>query len=142
MRLITMEERLEKHREFLVDRIDPEFGLLDKLLSNMTLTRESVHKIKLRDNTAEDKNRILLDVILKNKKANELISALRDSGQIHLVNYLNADGGKQLILNSLNVTHTHLWRFCTESFYKQFSLCSIIIIIIFVFQISGCQTAP
>lgn len=97
---------MEKHREFLVDRIDPEFGLLDKLLANMTLTRESVHKIKLRDNTAEDKNRILLDVILKNKKANELISALRDSGQIHLVNYLNADGGKKLIPHSLKVTHT------------------------------------
>ncbi len=92
-----MEERFQKHRVFLVDRIDPDFGLLDKLLASMILTREAVHEIKLRDNTTEKKNRILLDYILENKKANELVSALRDSGQIHLVNYLNADGGKKLI---------------------------------------------
>ena len=90
-----MKERFEKHREFLVDRIDPDFGLLDKLFARRALTKEAVHKIKLKDNTTEDKNRILLDFILKNKKANDLISALKDSGQNHLVNYLNADGGKK-----------------------------------------------
>ena len=90
-----MEERIEKHREFLVARIDPEFGLLDKLLASGALRREELQKIKLSSNTTWDKNRILLDFILKNKKANEFISALRDSGQNHLVNYLNADGGKR-----------------------------------------------
>lgn len=92
-----MVETIKKHREFLVDRIDPEFGLLDTLLANRILTRADVHKIKLRDNTIEDKNRVLLDFVLKNMKAKELISALTDSGQIHLANYLNADGGKELI---------------------------------------------
>lgn len=84
---------MEKHREFLADRIDSEFGLLDKLLAGRIVTREAIHKIKLKDNTTEDKNRILLDFILRNKKANELVSTLRDIGQTHLVNYLNADGG-------------------------------------------------
>jgi len=92
-----MEERFQKHKEFLVDRIDPDFGLLDKLLANETLTREAVHRIKLKDNTTEDKNRILLDFIMKNKKAHEFVSALTDSGQTHLVNYLKTDGGKKLI---------------------------------------------
>jgi len=100
-----MEELIEKHREFLVDRIEPDFGLLDKLLASMTLTRESVHRIKLKDNTTEDKNRILLDYILQNKKANEFISALMDSGQSHLVNYLSAGRGKKLFPHLLNVTH-------------------------------------
>src|SRR6218665_3727677 len=95
-----MEEKIKKHREFLVDRIDPEFGLLDKLLANKILTREDVQKIKLNINTTCEKNRILLDIILKNKKANELVSALTDIGQFHLVNYLNADGGKTLAPSS------------------------------------------
>ena len=92
-----MEERIEKHREFLVDRIDPEFGLLDKLLASGALGREAFQEIKLNNNTACKKSRILLDFILNNKKANELVSALMDSGQTHLVNYLNTDGGKKLI---------------------------------------------
>src|SRR6218665_2219640 len=105
-----MEKRVEKHRRFLVDRIDPDFGLLDKLLASDTLTREDVHKIKLINNTTEDKNRILLDVILKDKKANDLVSALRDSGQPHLANYINADGGKKPIPHSQNGIHTYVLR--------------------------------
>ena len=62
-----MEERIEKHREFLVNRIDPEFGLLDKLLASGILSREEMQKIELIINTTCDKNRILLDFILNNK---------------------------------------------------------------------------
>ena len=101
-----------------MDRIDPDFGLLDKLLASGTLTREAVHKIKLNYNAAEDKNRRLLDLVVENKKANELLSALRDSGQNHLVNYLNADGGKKLTPQSLNVTQScyclHACRICSD----------------------------
>ena len=96
-----MEEIIVKHRAFLVDRIDPDFGLLDKLLASRTLTREDAQKIKLNINTTCEKNRILLDLILNNRKANELVSALRDNGQTHLVNYLNADGGKKLMPHSI-----------------------------------------
>lgn len=101
-----MEAKLEKHRAFLIDRIDPDFGLLDNLLASGVLTRAELQKIKLNINTTCDKNRILLDFVLKNKKANELVSALRDCGHIHLINYLNADGGKTLISPSLNVIYT------------------------------------
>ena len=96
-----MEEKIEKHMELLVDRIYSEFGLLDKLLAKRILTREDVHRIQLKDNTTEDKNRLLLNLILKNRKANELVSALQDIGQVQLVNYLNADGGKKAILYTL-----------------------------------------
>lgn len=87
------EQRLDRHRIFLVERVDPDFGLIDQLRSTWTLTVEEANRIAAAK-TTEGRNRRLIDCLIKRRKTKEFILALRANGQIHLANYLNSNGGK------------------------------------------------
>lgn len=82
---------LSQHREFLVDFVDPEFGLLDKILGCRALTKREVDRIRAKP-TFQDKNEELLDCVANGHKIAELISCLRDSKQEHIVKYLEENG--------------------------------------------------
>lgn len=73
--------------------MDPDFGLLDKLLANGTIGRREVGDIRSK-RSSWLRNSQLLDYILAKDQSVGLIAALRDSDQIHIVNYLTANGGK------------------------------------------------
>ena len=72
--------------------MDPDFGLLDKLLANRSLSRIECEDIK-DQHPFYLRNARLLDYISQKGKYDSLISALRDSRQTHLVNYLIENGG-------------------------------------------------
>lgn len=75
--------------------MDPDFGLLDKLLSDGTIGWKDVDKVKNISSLCK-RNGQLLDYILTKDQCDGLIAALRDGDQLHLVNYLTASGGKEL----------------------------------------------
>ena len=84
----------DEHGSFLEERMDPDFGLLDKLLGNKTLSKLEYDKIKGHHlSLSSERNARLLDYISQMKKYDNLIGALMDTRQIHLVNYLTSNGG-------------------------------------------------
>lgn len=89
----NVEKAIELHREFLEERIDPDSGLLDKLLANGTLSKKEILEIKDKS-PFHKRNAQLLDYILDKRKGDRLISNLRDADQRHISNYLMANAGK------------------------------------------------
>lgn len=83
----------DQHRGFLEERMDPDSGLLDKLLGNKTLSKIEYDKIKSHQYDFYERNARLLDYISQKNKYDSLIGALRDTRQTHLVNYLIGNGG-------------------------------------------------
>lgn len=83
---------IEQHREFLEERIDPDSGLLDKLLANGNLSRKEHSLIKGKSSLYE-RNGLLLNYILEKQGGDSLIEALRNTEQTHIANYLNANAG-------------------------------------------------
>ena len=87
----------DQHGSFLEERMDSDFGLLDKLLANNTLYKKEYDNIKSHQLFYE-RNARLLHYISKKKKYDSLIDALRETRQIHLVNYLLGNGGTAISL--------------------------------------------
>ena len=81
-----------EHGSFLQERVDPDSGLLDKLLANKTLSWVEYNNIK-GHHLYYERNARLLDYITQKMKYDNFISALKDTSQTHLVNYLIANGG-------------------------------------------------
>jgi hypothetical protein len=78
---------IEQQRKFLEDFMDPFNGLLEEL----SLPRKDVKRVDS-EHTLQKKNAKLLDYITKNDKDKELIRALKDTKQSHIVNFLNSNG--------------------------------------------------
>lgn len=68
--------------------MDPYFGLVEEL----SLPNKDKKKVKS-ERTPQKKNAKLLDFILKNGKYKELMTALTNTNQTHIVNVLNSNGG-------------------------------------------------
>ena len=83
----------DQHGSFFQERMDPDSGLLDKLLGNKTLSRIECDDIK-DHHPFYRRNARLLHYINGNNKYDSLIDALRDNRQTHLVNYLKGNGGR------------------------------------------------
>lgn len=73
-----------------------EFGLLSKLLSSrvLTVTDQQANEA---ENTAIGRNQKLLDIIFERGKYHEVIDALQNSGQTHVVNWINGNRDNDLI---------------------------------------------
>ena len=92
----------DQHGSFVQERIDPDSGLLDKLLANKTLSKIEYDGIKVH-HLFYERNARLLDYISQKKKHDSLIDALRDTHQTHLVNYLiGNEGTANSVLNLLS----------------------------------------
>src|SRR6218665_2269101 len=78
--------------KLLVERINPDFGILDKLLASKALSRVEIAEVK-KLSTPHEKNSRLLELVTENEKLKEFFNALKDTHQEHLVNYVTAKGG-------------------------------------------------
>ena len=76
--------------------MDSDFGLLDKLRANGTMGWREMDDVKSQGSSCR-RNAQLLDYILTKDQCDGLITALRDADQMHIVNYLTANGGKNWI---------------------------------------------
>ena len=89
----TEQSLIEEHRLWLEDRMDPDFGLLNELLGNGTLSEEEKSEIE-GENPFQRRNCHLLDYILEKYLGDRLIATLQHFEQRHIANYLNANGGE------------------------------------------------
>ncbi len=82
---------MENQRDVLIERMESEYGLLDKL--RKSLTPMQIADVKSKTTTFE-KNRSLLELIFENNKHQDLIRALTETHQTHLVNWVRGNGGQ------------------------------------------------
>lgn len=121
------EDAFVRHREFLEEVIDPDFGLLDKLLETCTLSWREIADIKTKD-TFYKRNSELLDLISRKKKYDRLINALTNTNQSHVVKYINADGGERRSVITTRPKH--------QLFLDSFTSCSDKLLAIVLFSTS------
>jgi len=81
-------------RSRLADIIEPDFGLLNELLSLEALTRREVAKIRS-EKTVYEQNDTLLDLLVSEDQCDKFVKALQRTDQGHIVNYITQNGGQE-----------------------------------------------
>jgi len=84
----------------LSDVIEPDFGLLDQLLSLEVLSRRQLAKVRLGDKTVYERSDALLDLLVTEDQCNKFLKALQLTHQQHVVNLILANGGQKISLLS------------------------------------------
>lgn len=79
----------KSEEKFLECHIDPDFGLLDKLLGYATLSSEENYSIREKG-TGIKRNRQLLQIVKVKNLYPQLIEALNEDGQSHVTNFLHS----------------------------------------------------
>ena len=75
------------------DIIEPDFGLLDQLLSLGVLTNRQYDKVRSGDKTAYEQNDALLDLLTSDEQCDKFMTALQRTQQQHVVNFIKENGG-------------------------------------------------
>ena len=79
--------------------MDPDFGLLDKLLANRSIGWREVDEVRSMSSLGlHMRNSRLFDCLLARDQCDGFIGALRDADQMHIVNYLTANGGNDYLI--------------------------------------------
>ena len=83
----------------LADFIEPDFGLLHKLLRLHVLTRRQVASVRKKE-TVFDRNDALLELLTSDSRSSEeqcgkFLTALQRTGQHHVVNFITQNGGQK-----------------------------------------------
>ena len=77
----------------LSDIIDPDFGLLDKLLRLKVLNRREVADVRS-ERTVYRRNDALLELLTSEEQCVKFLKALQRTHQQHVVNYIAQNGGQ------------------------------------------------
>ena len=78
----------------LADFINPDFGLLDHLLSLNVLTPRDAADVRS-ERTVYRRNDALLQLLTSEDKCVNFLQALQRTGQQHVVNYVTQNGGQR-----------------------------------------------
>jgi len=81
-------------RSRLADIIEPDFGLLNELLSLEALIRREVARIRS-EKTVYEQNDALLDLLVSEDQCDKFVKALQRTDQGHIVNYITQNGGQE-----------------------------------------------
>jgi len=76
----------------LADLIEPDFGLLDYLLSLEVLTRRQYDRVRS-ERTVYDRNNAVLDQLTSENQCDNFLKGLQRTLQQHVVNYITRNGG-------------------------------------------------
>ena len=79
----------------LANFIEPDFGLLDQLLSLGVLTRRQLAKVRSGDKTVYERNDALLDLLVSEDQCSKFLKALQRTGQQHVANFITQNGGQK-----------------------------------------------
>ena len=80
----------------LANIIEPDFGLLDELLSLEVLTRRQYDDIRSERRAAYRRSEAVLDLLVSADQCDKFVTALQRTGQQHVVNFLRQNGGQKL----------------------------------------------
>jgi len=78
----------------LADLIEPDFGLLDHLLSFHVLTPRQLADVRS-ERTVYRRNDVLLDLLKSEEQCDKFLKALEQTGQQHVANYVTQNGGQK-----------------------------------------------
>jgi len=78
----------------LSDIIEPDFGLLDELLSLDVLTDRQYAQVRSGYTTVYERNDALLDLLTSEEQCDKFLTALRRTQQEHVVNFIRENGGQ------------------------------------------------
>jgi len=76
--------------------IEPDFGLLDQLLSLEVLSRRQLAKVRHGDKTVYERNDAILDLLVTKEQCDKFLTALQRTGQQHVVNLIMANEGQSI----------------------------------------------
>ena len=76
----------------LGDFVDPDFGLLEELRRLGVLTRREISDVRS-ERTVYERNDALLDLLTSEEQCVKFLNALQRTGQQHVVNYIEQNGG-------------------------------------------------
>jgi len=77
----------------LANIVEPDFGLLDHLLSLNVLTRRQLAKVRS-ERTVYERNDALLDLLETEDQCDKFVKALQQTGQQHVANFITQNGGQ------------------------------------------------
>ena len=83
----------------LSDVIEPDFGLLDQLLSLDVLSRRQLAKVRSQT-TVYERSDAVLELLVMEDQCNKFLKALQLTQQQHVVNLILANGGQKISLLS------------------------------------------
>jgi len=74
--------------------IEPDFGLLDELVSLEVLTHRQLAKVRSADKTVYEKSEAVLDLLETEDQCDKFVTALQQTRQQHVVNLITQNGGQ------------------------------------------------
>ena len=78
----------------LSDCIEPDFGLLDQLLSLEVLNCIQYDKVRAGEKAAYERTEAVLDLLTSEDQCGKFLKALQLTGQQHVVNFITQNGGQ------------------------------------------------
>ena len=78
----------------LSDLIEPDFGLLDELISLQVLTRRQCDDVSSERGAVYRRNDALLDLLVSEDQCGRFLEALQRTDQSHVVNFITQNGGQ------------------------------------------------
>jgi hypothetical protein len=90
-----MADNIERLKDRLRNLIEPDFGLLDHLLSLQVLTDEELDEINSKKTIRKRNDKLLKYLADKtDDKRRQFLTALETTQQLHVVNYITRDAGQ------------------------------------------------
>ena len=82
-----------KVKSRLSDIVEPDFGLLDELLSLEVLNRREYDDVRSERRAAYRRSEAILDLLTSEDQCGKFLKALQRTGQQHIVNFVTQSGG-------------------------------------------------
>jgi len=82
-----------KLKASLANIIEPDFGLLDQLVSLDVLTCHELSDVSS-ERTVYRRNKALLNLLTSEDQCSKFLTALQQTGQQHVVNFITENGGQ------------------------------------------------
>jgi len=105
--------KLRRHHSVLCELMEPDFGLVDHMCSFGVLSALAADEINSAMSSYSRSEIVLQHVVNSNDrdKQEAFLRALTHTRQQHLVNFINADGGKLSIWQT-GITYRHIRNYC------------------------------
>jgi len=86
---------IKRLKHDLTNIIEPDFGLLDHLLSMDVLTRREYDDIRSETRAAYRRSEAMLDLLVSEDQCDKFLKALQQTEQQHIVNFISQNGGQE-----------------------------------------------
>jgi hypothetical protein len=111
--MLKTAHKVQHHRHFLIERIEPNYGLLYELSKQNVITYRQQKECSIPYTTIYKRNEAILELLVgKSEEEHKLfLTALRETSQLHIVNYILHNGVYDDQLNDV-------WPLDEKQFYK------------------------